>query len=49
MIDDPQYIRLSGLDLTNTEFLEIINNMQDDIKRDVIEIYLGNNLLLQIV
>ena len=45
MIDDPQYIRLSGLDLTNTEFLEIVNNMQDDIKRDTLEIYLGNNSL----
>jgi hypothetical protein len=42
---DPQYIRLGGLGLTNTGFIEIVNNMQDDIKRDTLEIYLGNNSL----
>lgn len=45
MIYDPQYIRLGGLDLTNSGFLEIVNNMQHDIKKDAVEIYLGNNLL----
>jgi hypothetical protein len=45
MIEDPQYIRLGGLGLTNTEFQEIVNNMRGDIKRDVIEMYIGNNLL----
>ena len=45
MIDDPQYIRLAGLDLTNNMFEEIVNNMSYDIKIDTHELYLNNNLL----
>jgi hypothetical protein len=29
MIDDPQYIRLGGLDLTNLGFLETLTNMRE--------------------
>jgi Leucine-rich repeat (LRR) protein len=45
MIEDPQYIRLAGLDLTNSMFEEIVNNMSYNTKIDTRELYLNNNLL----
>lgn len=42
---DPQYIRLGGLDITNTDFESQVSNMRKDIKDDTLELYIGNNKL----
>jgi hypothetical protein len=45
VIDDPQYIRLSGLGMNNEDYQKYVSNMSDDIKWDVRELFINNNNL----
>lgn len=44
-VNDPQYIRLGGLGMTNADFENQVSAMSKDIKNDTIELYIGNNRL----
>jgi len=42
---DPQKIHLEGEDMKNTDFENYVSNMSNNIKSDIIELYIGNNRL----
>jgi len=42
---DPQKIHLEGENMKNTDFENYVSNMSNDVKHDIIELYIGNNRL----